>query len=53
MLTMISYIGFELVNPSVMAQRVKAANERWFAEGTGTFSYVGQKGAGGSGAGAK
>jgi len=32
--------GFELVNPSKMAERVKAANDRWFAGGTGTFSYI-------------
>lgn len=30
--------GFELTNHSLMAQRVKAANEKWF--GGGTFSHV-------------
>ncbi|KAF9519195.1 hypothetical protein BS47DRAFT_1370810 [Hydnum rufescens UP504] len=33
--------GLELANPSALAARVKAANERWFAGGTGTFSYMG------------
>lgn len=35
--------GFELTNRSAAAQRVKEANERWFA--AGSFSFVGQKGA--------
>jgi len=39
-----SLTGLELVNPSLAAARVKAANERWFAGGNGTFSFVGQKG---------
>ncbi|THV08720.1 Nop domain-containing protein [Dendrothele bispora CBS 962.96] len=34
--------GFELTNRSAMAQKVKEANERWFA--AGSFSFVGQKG---------
>ncbi|XP_006460185.1 hypothetical protein AGABI2DRAFT_202994 [Agaricus bisporus var. bisporus H97] len=34
--------GFELTNRAAMAQRVKEANEKWF--GSGTFSFVGQKG---------
>ncbi|TFK29285.1 U4/U6 small nuclear ribonucleo protein Prp31 [Coprinopsis marcescibilis] len=34
--------GFELTNRATMAQRVKEANERWFAGGT--FTFVGQKG---------
>jgi len=34
--------GFELTNRAAAAQRVKEANERWFAGGT--FSFVGQKG---------
>ncbi|TDL29616.1 Nop domain-containing protein [Rickenella mellea] len=33
--------GFEISNPAA-AQRVKEANEKWFA--AGTFSFVGQKG---------
>jgi len=33
--------GFELTNRAA-AQRVKEANDRWFANGT--FSFVGQKG---------
>ena len=33
--------GFELTNRAA-AQRVKDANDRWFANGT--FSFVGQKG---------
>ncbi|GAB1518886.1 small nuclear ribonucleoprotein [Rhizoctonia solani] len=42
--------GLELVNPSLAAARVKAANERWFAANTGTFSFIGTKGsASGSG----
>ncbi|KAK0206253.1 hypothetical protein DFS33DRAFT_574591 [Desarmillaria ectypa] len=35
--------GFELTNRATAAQRVKEANERWFA--AGSFSFVGQKGA--------
>ncbi|KAG6833735.1 hypothetical protein H0H87_001167 [Tephrocybe sp. NHM501043] len=35
--------GFELTNRTTAAQRVKEANERWFAGGN--FSFVGQKGA--------
>ena len=34
-------LGFELTNRAA-AQRVKEANDRWFANGT--FSFVGQKG---------
>lgn len=34
--------GFELTNRAAAAQRVKEANERWFA--AGNFSFVGQKG---------
>lgn len=34
--------GFELTNRAAAAQRVKEANERWFA--AGSFSFVGQKG---------
>ncbi|KIM33323.1 hypothetical protein M408DRAFT_326083 [Serendipita vermifera MAFF 305830] len=30
--------GFELTNPTLAAQRVKAANEKWFAPGT--FSHI-------------
>ncbi|CAE6476525.1 unnamed protein product [Rhizoctonia solani] len=42
--------GLELVNPSLAAARVKAANDRWFAGNTGTFSFIGTKGsASGSG----
>lgn len=36
-------LGFELTNRATVAQRVKEANERWFA--AGSFSFVGQKGA--------
>ena len=36
-------LGFELTNRAAAAQRVKEANERWFA--AGSFSFVGQKGA--------
>lgn len=43
--------GLELANPSALAARVKAANERWFAGGTGTFSYMGEKGANASASG--
>ncbi|KAJ7368127.1 hypothetical protein DFH08DRAFT_15150 [Mycena albidolilacea] len=35
--------GFELTNRSAAAQRVKEANERWFA--AGTFSFIPSKGA--------
>jgi len=35
--------GFQLQNPAIAAQRVKEANDRWFA--AGNFSFVGQKGA--------
>lgn len=35
--------GFELTNRAAAAQRVKEANERWFA--AGKFSFAGQKGA--------
>ncbi|KAF5388090.1 hypothetical protein D9615_000240 [Tricholomella constricta] len=35
--------GFELTNRATAAQRVKEANERWFAGGN--FSFIGQKGA--------
>jgi len=34
--------GFELTNRAVAAQRVKEANERWFA--AGSFTFVGSKG---------
>jgi len=34
--------GFELTNRAAAAQRVKEANERWFA--AGTFSFVPSKG---------
>ncbi|KAF8897380.1 hypothetical protein BD779DRAFT_1432312 [Infundibulicybe gibba] len=34
--------GFELTNRTTAAQRVKEANERWFA--AGNFSFIGQKG---------
>jgi U4/U6 small nuclear ribonucleoprotein PRP31 len=34
--------GFELTNRAANAQRIKEANERWFA--SGSFSFVGQKG---------
>ncbi|KIK95124.1 hypothetical protein PAXRUDRAFT_827311 [Paxillus rubicundulus Ve08.2h10] len=43
-LTVTPVQGFELTNRSAAAQRVKEANERWFA--AGNFSFVGQKGAG-------
>lgn len=36
------FLGFELTNRAAAAQRVKEANERWFA--SGNFSFVGQKG---------
>lgn len=35
-------VGFELTNRAAALQRVKEANERWFAGGT--FSFVGRKG---------
>jgi U4/U6 small nuclear ribonucleoprotein PRP31 len=38
-----SLSGFELTNRATAAQRVKEANERWFA--AGNFSFIGQKGA--------
>ncbi|KAJ8495901.1 hypothetical protein ONZ45_g12669 [Pleurotus djamor] len=44
-LTVTPVQGFELTNRSAAAQRVKEANERWFA--AGNFSFVGQKGDGG------
>ncbi|PAV20798.1 Nop domain-containing [Pyrrhoderma noxium] len=34
--------GFEITNHAAAAQRIKEANEKWF--GSGTFSFVGQKG---------
>jgi len=34
--------GFELTNRAAAAQRVKEANERWFA--AGTFSFIPSKG---------
>jgi len=37
-----STLGFQITN-SAAAQRVKEANERWFAA-SGTFSFVGEKG---------
>jgi len=40
-LTVTPVQGFELTNRAA-AQRVKEANDRWFANGT--FSFVGQKG---------
>ncbi|KIJ70255.1 hypothetical protein HYDPIDRAFT_78667 [Hydnomerulius pinastri MD-312] len=43
-LTVTPIQGFELTNRAAAAQRVKEANERWFA--AGNFSFVGQKGAG-------
>jgi hypothetical protein len=36
------FIGFEITNHAAAAQRVKEANEKWFA--SGSFSFVGQKG---------
>ncbi|KAG0705501.1 hypothetical protein DFH29DRAFT_906842 [Suillus ampliporus] len=41
-LTVTPVQGFELTNHAAAAQRVKEANERWFA--SGNFSFVGQKG---------
>ncbi|KAF4602256.1 U4/U6-U5 snRNP complex subunit prp31 [Pleurotus pulmonarius] len=41
-LTVTPVQGFELTNRSAAAQRVKEANERWFA--AGNFSSIGQKG---------
>jgi len=35
--------GFELTNRAAAAQRVKEANERWFA--AGSFTFTGEKGA--------
>lgn len=35
-------LGFELTNRAASAQRVKEANERWFA--SGSFTFVGEKG---------
>ncbi|KAG9317186.1 hypothetical protein JVU11DRAFT_1379 [Chiua virens] len=43
-LTVTPVQGFELTNRAAAAQRVKEANERWFA--AGSFSFVGQKGGG-------
>jgi len=44
--------GLELANPSALAARLKAANDRWFSGKSSTFSYVPEKsGAGGSSAG--
>ncbi|KAF9224294.1 Nop domain-containing protein [Gyrodon lividus] len=43
-LTVTPVQGFELTNRAAAAQRVKEANERWFA--AGSFSFVGQKGTG-------
>ncbi|KAG9008896.1 U4/U6-U5 snRNP complex subunit prp31 [Tulasnella sp. JGI-2019a] len=42
--------GLELVNPgaAAAAARVKAANDRWFANNTGTFSIIPQQGQGSS-----
>jgi len=34
--------GFQLQNPALAQQRVKEANDRWFAQGN--FSFIGQKG---------
>ncbi|KAL4081739.1 hypothetical protein V8B97DRAFT_2020387 [Scleroderma yunnanense] len=42
-LTVTPVQGFELNRAAVAAQRVKEANDRWFAGGT--FSFAGQKGA--------
>jgi U4/U6 small nuclear ribonucleoprotein PRP31 len=41
-LTVTPVQGFELTNSAAAAQRVKEANERWFA--SGNFSFVGLKG---------
>jgi len=43
--------GLELANPSALAEKLKAANDRWFAAGSGTFSYIPGKGSS-SGSGA-
>jgi U4/U6 small nuclear ribonucleoprotein PRP31 len=43
--------GLELANPSALAEKLKAANDRWFAGGSGTFSYIPGKGSS-SGSGA-
>ncbi|KIP09209.1 hypothetical protein PHLGIDRAFT_29183 [Phlebiopsis gigantea 11061_1 CR5-6] len=42
-LTVTPVQGFELTNRAAAAQRVKDANDKWFAGGT--FSFIGQKGA--------
>ena len=42
-LTVTPVQGFELTNRAAAAQRVKEANDKWFAGGT--FSFIGQKGA--------
>ncbi|KAJ3479341.1 hypothetical protein NLI96_g9125 [Meripilus lineatus] len=42
-LTVTPVKGFELTNKAAASQRVKEANDRWFAGGT--FSFIGQKGA--------
>ena len=39
--------GFEITNSAAASQRVKEANERWFAA-AGTFSFVGEKGKSGT-----
>ena len=36
------FAGFEITNSAAAAQRVKEANEKWFA--AGSFSFIGQKG---------
>ncbi|KAJ8595327.1 Nop domain-containing protein [Rhizopogon salebrosus TDB-379] len=43
-LTVTPVQGFELTNRAAAAQRVKEANERWFA--SGSFTFMGQKGTG-------
>ena len=35
--------GFQLTNRAAIEQKVKEANDRWFA--AGSFSFIGQKGA--------
>ncbi|KAF8591467.1 Nop domain-containing protein [Ramaria rubella] len=42
-LTVTPVQGFEITNSAAASQRVKEANERWFA-GAGTFSFIGEKG---------
>ncbi|KAF8325162.1 uncharacterized protein EI90DRAFT_3146698 [Cantharellus anzutake] len=42
--------GLELANPSALAARLKAANDRWFSGGSGTFSHIPEK-SGGNGSG--